>query len=116
MRMSEWLQEQGYPFKVLCHDGPTFVASTGSSNIDYFVVSPELQAVMDKPKLVPLAGIKGHSPVLTGWSSHGLDRMVTIWRRPRRPALVLPAAVGDPHGDELPAGEDDPDAPDDALF
>ena len=72
---------------MLCHNGPTYIVAAGSSNIDYFVVSPELQAAMVKPSLVPISCIKGHHPVLTGWDSHGLSRMVTIWRRPRRPAL-----------------------------
>ena len=106
VRMAEWLQEQGYPFKVLCHDGPTYVVSTGSSNIDYFIVSPELQAVMAKPQLVPLSCIKGHSPVLTGWSSQGLDRMVTVWRRPKRPDLLKASPEDHAGDDEEPPADD----------
>ena len=33
-QMAEWLEDQGYPFRVLCQSSPTYVAAAGSSNID----------------------------------------------------------------------------------
>ena len=76
--MAKWLTDNGHPHKVLCQHRNTYVAANGASNIDYFVVSPELAAIMTEPQIMHLSCIKKHKPVRTGWDTSCLNRTVTV--------------------------------------
>ena len=101
-----WLTHHEYPFTVICQRDPTFVSSTGRSNIDFFIASTDVAALLRTPTIDKLSGLAGHRPVTTGWTAQDLHRQVTVWKRTPRPSVK---PVYGPLAEQATANADDPD-------
>ena len=61
--VAEWLQQQGSALGVWATADVTFRGGTGRSNIDFFLVTPDLKPLLTPAAVRDPAAVKGHSPV-----------------------------------------------------
>ena len=80
--IQQWIIANEMPLTVMYQEKDTFVSTGGRSNIDFFVVSQEVASVLDRPQIVRLSGLAGHSPVTTRWERAIFQAMVKVWKRP----------------------------------
>ena len=56
-KVQEWLTFHDYPFVVVSQEDHTFISATGASNIDYFVASYDVAALLRTPRVLKLSGL-----------------------------------------------------------
>ena len=99
-QINEWMHRNSLPFVVVSQLAHTFSSTTGRSNIDFFVTSPEVAAVLSTPCLIPFSGFSGHLPVSVEWADSIFDSSVIVWTRSR---LVSSEPVFGPPPDPEPS-------------
>ena len=93
--VAQWLQQQGSALQVWATPGPTFRGGTGSTNIDFFLVTPDLPPILTPAEIRDAAAVKQHSPVgLTIRRGQGAAPVNTLVRH-----RVQPGVVTGPHWD-----------------